>query len=184
MVLRGAGRQGAAARSYASSSRSAVVEVSGRLSGVAGGSKPSPADAALAEDAVSRRLQGRLSSASNAIADASVNAQRAEPPPADARPPAEAVLVTTAAGVPSSTSVADRPVRIGSGPDADLRLPASEASGEQATVWRQGGGLVLHVTGDAVCLVNGEPATWSLLEHGDVLTFGSVDLRVEEPGQS
>ena len=144
----------------------------------------SPAEASAAQDAVSRRLQGRLSSASNAIVAASVSAQRAEPPPANEPHAAEVVLVTTAAGVPSSTPIADRPVRIGSGPDADLQLPAADAAGEQATVWRQGGGLVLHVTGDAVCLVNGEPATWSLLEHGDVLTFGSVDLRVQEPGQS
>ncbi len=182
LALRAAGRRGDVARGVASSSRSAVVEVSGRLSGVAGGGQAAPAPPSAAQDAVSRRLQGRLSNASNAIAAASVRAQQEEPPSPDAAPPAEAALIATADGVPSRTPISDRPVRIGSGPAADLRLSAADAAGEQATVWRQGGGLVLHVTGDAVCLVNGDPATWSLLEHGDVLTFGSIDLRVEEPG--
>jgi pSer/pThr/pTyr-binding forkhead associated (FHA) protein len=70
------------------------------------------------------------------------------------------------------------PVRIGRGPNADLRL-------EEAGVWNEHAVLQLDparnfsltVQPDAIACVNGKPASQAVLRNGDIIELGVVKLR-------
>jgi pSer/pThr/pTyr-binding forkhead associated (FHA) protein len=86
-------------------------------------------------------------------------------------------------------SVALQPNRtytIGTDPRSDIRLPASPESGKvevgfqhaRLTV-RPSRVLFHHLAEGVYSLVNGEPATWSLLEPGDRLGIGPYQCSYE-----
>lgn len=65
----------------------------------------------------------------------------------------------------------DRPCRIGSAPDSELRIEGHGILPQHAVVEGSNGQVLLHAHGDAV-QVNGQPTREAVLHGGDQITFG------------
>ena len=65
-------------------------------------------------------------------------------------------------------------------------VPNTDRKQVMARVWSHGDELMLHVmaTDQPTILLNGQPATWSLLEEGDELQLGAelFHVRVDSTG--
>jgi VWFA-related protein len=74
------------------------------------------------------------------------------------------------------------PIKIGTGTDCDLRLPAApEIAGRHAVVWMRDGKIMLRHTGGGrrPTLVSGRPVDWVILEDGDEFSIGAHRFRAE-----
>ena len=85
-------------------------------------------------------------------------------------------------------AIGDRPLRIGSDPTCDVVTSTNGAQPFQgrarpaeARVWSQRGRCLLHGLEGAAAgvLVNGEGATWAVLEDGDSIEIGGAWVRFE-----
>ena len=85
-------------------------------------------------------------------------------------------------GTVTTYEVGDGAVNIGSRPDCVIRLSADpQVASYHVRVWYQDGRYRLHHTGgdQRLTLVNGEPADWLTLDHGDVIQVGATQFRFE-----
>lgn len=78
--------------------------------------------------------------------------------------------------------IGSRPLWIGTHPGCDIvpTVPNTDRKQVMARVWSHGDELMLHVmaTEQPTILLNGQPATWSLLEDGDQLQLGAEMFHV------
>src|ERR1700716_4161456 len=80
---------------------------------------------------------------------------------------------------PASHEITDLGFLIGSVPGCDLRLPGVNLPPVLCLLSRHATGVVLRKMAPMLpILVNGQPATSALLNHGDRITLGAVDLFV------
>ena len=81
---------------------------------------------------------------------------------------------------PTSYDLSDVSFLIGSVPGCDLRLPGVNLPPVLCLIARQPGAVTLRKLAPALpLLVNGQPAAFATLAHGDRLTLGAVDVLVQ-----
>lgn len=74
------------------------------------------------------------------------------------------------------------PLRIGSGDDCDVVLPAgSGVAEEHAAVWQADERVLLHARRGASLRVSGRTVPWAYLDDGDVIEIGQISLTVSIP---
>jgi VWFA-related protein len=77
---------------------------------------------------------------------------------------------------------ASRPIRIGTAPECEVRVPwTNDVAPQHALVWMRNGNIMLrHIGGQGKrTLVAGRPVEWVILESGDELTLGSQRFSAE-----
>jgi hypothetical protein len=79
-------------------------------------------------------------------------------------------------------ALGDSPVTIGFTSDCTVHLPEDMGGGsERARIWRREGRFMLHTLSRiGVVQVSGKPATWAILEDGDVVQMGQVRMRFHD----
>jgi hypothetical protein len=82
----------------------------------------------------------------------------------------------------------DSPVTVGFTSDCSIHLPEEMGGGsERVRIWRREGSFMLHTLSRiGVVQVQGKPATWAILEDGDVVQVGRVRMRFHDkpPGSA
>jgi DNA-binding NtrC family response regulator len=99
-----------------------------------------------------------------------------------ARPPVDAAWLVVDPDTPAARRVriADRPIRIGSAPGAELRLEDPHVSRRHAEVKRQNDGVVVADVGSRNgTFVNGIPIKEALLTPGATITVGTTSIRFD-----
>ena len=77
---------------------------------------------------------------------------------------------------------ASTPLRIGSGPECEVRLPSSaDVAPQHALVWMKDGKIMLRHVGGVRrgTLSNGQPVEWVILDGGDEFAVGQHRYRAE-----
>ncbi|MEX0787136.1 MAG: FHA domain-containing protein [Dehalococcoidia bacterium] len=78
--------------------------------------------------------------------------------------------------------VGQRPLRVGTDEGCDVTIEGAAGLSIEARIWARDGRFMLHALGGgSAVLVNGEPAAWAVLEHGDRLQIGGETYRFERP---
>ena len=94
-----------------------------------------------------------------------------------------AALVLESAAGRRSVPIGTGPLRIGADGSCDLVLRREGVMPEHALVWLRDDFVMLHVVHQgALCLVNGEPLAWAMLEDGDQVSLGEASFTVSIHG--
>jgi hypothetical protein len=80
----------------------------------------------------------------------------------------------------------DSPVTVGFTSDCSIHLPEEMGGGsERVRIWRREGSFMLHTLSRiGIVQVQGKPATWAILEDGDVVQVGRVRMRFHDKAES